>query len=53
MNFPIYLWSAKTIQEEVPIEDEKEKASVDEQDTESTEDPIEEEAEVSALNKAV
>jgi heat shock protein beta len=41
INFPIYLWSEKTVEEEIPIEDDAEEA-----DKEKKEDSIDEEDEV-------
>ncbi|CAG9809039.1 unnamed protein product [Chironomus riparius] len=51
INFPIYMWTSKTIEEEVPVEDEEPKKEVTEDETEDDEAKVEEEAETEKTPK--
>nr|URW69982.1 heat shock protein [Bemisia tabaci] len=41
INFPIYIWSSKTVTEEVPVDEEKSEDSKDETPTEKAEEDVE------------
>ena len=45
INFPIYLWSEKTVKEEVPIEEGEEETKDEEADTEEKAEDADEEEE--------
>lgn len=43
INFPIYMWTSKTVEEEIPIEEEKPEKPVTDDDAEDDEGKVEEE----------
>lgn len=51
INFNIYMWTSKTIEEEVPVEEEAPKKEVTEDETEDDEAKVEEEAETEKTPK--
>lgn len=51
INFPIYMWTSKTVEEEVPVEEEEPKKEATEDETEDDEAKVEEEAETEKTPK--
>lgn len=51
INFPIYMWTSKTVEEEVPIEEEKPVETPAEDEAEDDEGKVEEEAETEKAPK--
>lgn len=51
INFPIYMWTSKSVEEEVPVEEEVTKAPPTEDDTEDDEGKVEEESETEKAPK--